>query len=217
MRSSKPKEIRWLGRQKVGNALRRVGQITKKYGVRAFSYAVKKKDYDDLMPEKWKEVAGRYHYTWAIKHVLRLLRDWDAATNPNNPVEYFFDWQEGEAKYEIERMMSQEESVRPGKYEGHYSFRKRKEVPALQCTDLLAWSSFSRARYFFEDTPMNEYAEKVYTDFRDHHNQKWLSGATQIRGNLAETIRRHLIETLEEKEKEEWYAAHAAECIARPS
>jgi hypothetical protein len=197
---------------KVQKALNRVGQITKKYGVRALSFAVKKTDYDDLMPRKWKNFAGRHHYTWAIKHVFSLLRGWRDATNPDNPVEYFFDWQEGEPKKEIETMMSQEEVVRPGQYEDHYSFRKRQDIPALQCTDLLAWSSLAVARQYFEGTPISEHAKRVYKDFRTHRNETWMIGRTIGRQNLADTIRRRLVDNLEEKEKKEWYAHHAKEC-----
>ncbi len=161
--------------EKVTKAFDRVSTITMKYGLKAFSFAVKKSDYDDLMPEKWKGVSGYLHYTWATKHVLKLLRDWDATTDPSRPVEYFFDWQEGEPKNEIDKMMSMEEIVHPGKYEGHYSFRRRQEIPALQCTDLLAWMSHSQSRLFYENTPMNEHAERVRVKFTAHRKQSCLS------------------------------------------
>jgi hypothetical protein len=201
--------------EKIIKAFDRVGAITMKYGIAAFSFAVKKIDYDDLMPEQWKGVGGYLHYTWAIKHVLRLLRDWEAKTDPSRPVEYFFDWQEGEPKQEIEKLIDMEESLRPGKYQGHYSFRRRKEVPALQCTDLLAWTSLSRARLVVEETPMNPYAERIRVKFVAHRDQAWLVGGLVKRGDLAETIRRHLVEGLPEDQKTEWYKLHASDCIPR--
>jgi hypothetical protein len=202
-------------KDKVTKAFDRVSAITTKYGVYAVSFAVKKTDYDDLMPTKWKNVGGYLHYTWAIKHVLKLLRIWDEATCPTRTVEYFFDWQDGEPKREIEKMMEMEELVRPGKYEGHYSFRKRKEIPALQCTDLLAWMSLAKARLFFENTPMNEHAERVRVKFNAHRSESWLVGATVARGVLAETIRRNLVNSLDEDQRKEWYRLHGAECITR--
>lgn len=215
-RNHKSEYAKW-NEEKVKKAFDRVSAITMKYSLKAFSFAVKKTDYDDLMPKKWKDVGGHLHYTWGIKHVLNLLRRWDEATDPNRPVEYFFDWQEGEPRHEIEKMMSMEESLRPGKYEGHYSFRKRKEVPALQCTDLLAWTSLSRARLVFENTPMNTHAERIRAKFNAHRNKSWLIGATVPRGDLAETIRRRLVNSLPEGQKREWYRLHAKECNPRKS
>jgi hypothetical protein len=213
-RNHKSEYAEW-DEEKVTKAFNRVSTITMKYALGAFSFAVKKSDYDDLMPKKWKDVSGYFHYTWAIKHLLKLLRNWDEATDPSRLVEYFFDWQEGEPKREIEKMMAMEESVRPGKYEGHYSFRKRKEIPALQCTDLLAWTSLSRSRLFYENTPMNEHAERVRAKFTAHRRQSWLIGGTVSRGDLAESISRHLVDTLPEDQKQEWHKLHATECRPR--
>jgi hypothetical protein len=197
---------------KVTGAFDRVTQITKKYGVRAFSYAVKKSDYDELMPERWKDIGGHKHYTWACKHVLNLIRRWRAQTDPSAPIEYFFDWQEGEPKQEIEEMMRIEEVLRNGEYEGHYAFKKRKDIPALQCTDLIAWTSLCAARLFFEGTPVNKYADRIRRDLATYRNQTWITSASVSRDNLRESIRKFLVDTQRDEEmKREWYAAHAHE------
>ena len=196
-------------------AFDRVSGITMKYGVAAFSFAVKKSDYNDLMPETWKAVGGYLHYTWALKHVLKLVRNWHDKTDPSRSMKYIFDWQEGEPKRELEKLMAMEECLRPGKYEEHYSFKKRKSIPALQCTDLLAWMSLSRARLFFEGTPMNLNAERVRARFVGYRDQQWLVGSTVSRGDLAETIRHHLIDGLSRDQKQEWYRLHSAECTPR--
>ena len=50
----------------IHSAFSRIRQITKKYGVRCFSLAVNKSDYDATVPPELYPIFGRYHYTWAM-------------------------------------------------------------------------------------------------------------------------------------------------------
>ena len=69
----------------------RVRQIAKKYGVGALSVAVKKQDYEDVLPEDFRNLIGRNHYTWAFHHLLSILR---ARRGSHSEFEYVFDWME---------------------------------------------------------------------------------------------------------------------------
>ena len=65
----------------------RVRQIIKKYGAKIYSFAVNKKDYDDLMPDDLREYVGD-HYTWAIRHLLGHLAAWRVSRHVQFPLEY---------------------------------------------------------------------------------------------------------------------------------
>jgi len=51
----------------------RVRQISKKYGVRAVSIAVNKKDYDEVVPAELRSYFGKHHYSWAVRQLLANL------------------------------------------------------------------------------------------------------------------------------------------------
>jgi hypothetical protein len=174
----------------VDSALARVRQISKKFGVKAFSWAVNKSDYDEVVPDELREVWGRYHYTWAIHHVLKLIRAWRGQSG--QPFEYFFDWLKDKPRKEVERAMSQEESIFPGQYEEHYVLKNRRDVPALQCADLVAWSCFSRARLTFDNIPMNRFSERTFSDLRNYQNKTWLTARTTTREELIRVMERNL-------------------------
>jgi hypothetical protein len=57
-------------------------------------------------------------------------------------MEYVFDTADKSVKQELDSSMEYIETIFPGEFVGHYSFRNRKEVPALQATDLFAWTCF---------------------------------------------------------------------------
>lgn len=175
----------------VDSTLKRVSQITKKFGVEAFSWAVNKADYDEVVPDDFQEVSGKYHYTWAIHHVLKLIRNW-GARSAQPPLEYFFDWLKDKPRKEVERAMRQEESLFPGQYEGHYVFKKRCDVPALQCVDLVAWSCFSRAQLTFHGTPMGGFSQRSFADFRNYQNRTWLSARATTREEMIRVFKKTL-------------------------
>jgi len=134
-----------LQRQK--KACARVRRITKNHFVRAFSFAVNKVDFDEVVNADLKEMGGtKFHYTWAIRHVIGFLGRWREIEGVKEPFEYIFDWmgnpKRNKAKQEIELVMAQAEYQNPGLFEGHFSFRKRQQHPALQCVDLIAWSYY---------------------------------------------------------------------------
>lgn len=167
-RNRKSEFASWEGSQ-VDAAVARVRRITMKYGVLAISFAVTKADFDAEMPEEWKDFIGRDHYVWAIWHLLAVIRNWNDA-HAKSKVEFIFDYLEGKPRAAVEKALADMETRYPGIYEGHYSFRKRKDWASLQCVDLLAWSCLAAARLTFERTPIHPIAEKTireYRNFRD--------------------------------------------------
>jgi hypothetical protein len=67
--------------EKQQRVISRVRQIGKKFGAQAMSLAVTKDDYDQLVPSWLRELAGKFHYTWAIRHMLDLLDQWSLDHN----------------------------------------------------------------------------------------------------------------------------------------
>ena len=130
--------------ERVRRVFARIRQITFKYSVQGFCIAIYKKDYDELLTPDMKLAVGESHYSWAVSSVIGLARDW--AFTHGVPMEYVFDTAEKSVKRELDDAMQFIESQYPGEFVGHYSFRNRKEVPALQATDLFAWTCFQAAR-----------------------------------------------------------------------
>ena len=123
---------------KIGKAFRRARSITKKRTSQASAFAINKPDFDAEAPAEWRVIGGQNHYTWALRTLLNNLVYWRRQRSISAPFEFIFDWAEGAAKEEIEMLMAQFESIFPGTFEGHYSFRKKQDVPGLQCADVLA-------------------------------------------------------------------------------
>src|ERR1019366_10517005 len=127
---------------------RRVRQITKKFGVQAISFAVIKKDYDEVVPQDMRKDWGESHYTWAVRNVLAVIDKWNVFHEINRPLEFIFDWEKpgSLARKEIEEVMAQSEEIThsQGLY-ANVNFRPRKIFPGLQCVDCLGWVSYQLA------------------------------------------------------------------------
>ncbi len=202
--------------EKVARVFLRVAQIATKYSTRAVSWAVKKSDYDETLPEEWRRYGGRFHYTWAFRRVLYLIRDslpnFEAMVSP----EYVFDWiDDASAKEEVERVMAQEDSGHPGEYEGRYTFKKRKEIPALQCVDLLAWSCFQISRRTFESTPIDPIAQTALDHFARYRRGEWIRLFTNTREQLQEIVRENRRDINREASRREWYRRYEARLIEK--
>jgi hypothetical protein len=178
--------------EKVNRAVARVRQITIKYAVRAISYAVSKKDFDELVPDRWKEFVGKDHYAWAVRHALRVIQRWSTAAESRYQLEYFFDFARGNTKKAIEKAMADAELLSPGNYEGHYVFGKRQEIPGLQCADLFAWACLGGARHTFENTPIHPIAESTIRAYRNHSIQGWMIGGANSREALRASLQKNL-------------------------
>ncbi len=114
---------------RVERCLERVRQIIKKYSAQSFSISIDKPTYDAVIPSNLRKVIGSSHYTWGVDAVCGFIRDW--GNEHQVPMEYVFDTTSSAQKKEIERVMSHGEARFPGEFVGHYSFRRRQDVPAL--------------------------------------------------------------------------------------
>jgi hypothetical protein len=136
-------EFRDWNEDRQKNLFSRVRQISKKYGVRAISIAVNKKDYDEVVPQEFRRHFGDHHYSWAVRQLLANL----ALLYPpsrTHPRKFVFQWLERKnlARKEIENMMDQMQFI--SEKEGHFGdysephFKKSAGVPGLQCVDAVA-------------------------------------------------------------------------------
>ena len=175
----------------------RVRQIGKKFGVQAMSLAITKADYNELVPDWLRELAGKYHYTWAIRNMLDMLDKWAAEHRVRVPFEYIYDWMDPKAqkkaKAEIDTVMAQAEEGAcargdSGRYT-NYSFRKRLDIPALQCTDALAWTCYQFACFVHNQIPLSEIAQESWNDYHEHHPKAgWLYAGGMKKEHLKEWV-----------------------------
>jgi hypothetical protein len=169
----------------------RVRQICKKYGVQSMSLTVYKKDYDEVMPQCMRKWAGVHHYTWAIRSLLTTLLEWRLA-HSTHPLEFVFDWmgekRRNPRRQEIEDVMDQAEWVAADKgMEGEFSnwsFRRRQDIPGLQCVDVLAWSVYQYGLLAFTRKPLHQDAKTAWDDFGKYRDGKWGFDITFTRENL---------------------------------
>ena len=201
---------------KTRRVMSRIRQILRKYGAKAFSFAVNKQDYDQVIPVEIAEVGGRHHYTWAVRNVLSALDRWAEISKMSIPFEYVFDWMDKnsqkEAKAEIEIVFEQAQSVniQHRRRYTNYSFRRRQDIPALQCTDMLAWTCYQFALFKFANVPLSEIARESFTDFEKAglNQQEWLTAVTITREHLADWGRRELNDPRSQKRRAEWRETH---------
>jgi hypothetical protein len=172
-----------------GRVYRRVREIIKKYGVRTVSFAVFKKDYDEVVPPELRRHSGTYHYSWAVRHLVDSLSGWRRSRVPH-PLEYVFDFMKSSdsRRKEIEMVMDQQEEVAaskgyPGEFK-NFSFRDRCDFPGLQCVDVLAWISYQTALFEFCGKKLYPDADTGWDDFDQHLDGAWRIAATLRRSEL---------------------------------
>ncbi|HXR38125.1 MAG TPA: DUF3800 domain-containing protein [Terracidiphilus sp.] len=210
-----PKSYAGWDETKVQKVFSRARQIIKKHTSKAFSFTINKKDFDAEAPPEWREVGGENHYTWAWRSLLNLLVRWHSERNIDAPFEFVFDWAEKRDKVEIEMVMAQFDSLFPNQFEGHYTFRRRKDVPGLQCADLLAWTCFGMSRLKFHEVPMHEVAEESFSDFSNYQDRQWLDALTFERDALHAAITLDRADTEGERMRREWHRNYAANLHSR--
>jgi hypothetical protein len=205
-RNDKTQFARWDD-DKVAQVFGRTCEISKKYSVKAISYALRKTDYDATLSDDQKRIGGKYHYTWAVRWLIRQLSKWHRNHSPQFPLEFVFDWPEKKAKEEIERVMAQEERAHPGRYEKHYLFRHRDQLAGLQCADMLAWSSYQGAQGVLENLPFSPFAMANWVNYRCHHRiPNWIEIFTDKgKEDLAETFSEDESDPATCKRRNNWF------------
>jgi len=164
-------------------------QIAEKYSVNACSVAINRDLYDELVPvgSPLRERGGRFHYTWAVRELVKNLASWSAGQSHQMPLEYVFDWMDkGERKQEIEGVMGWAEERKLGVYEDQYAFRKRQRTPGLQCADILAWTCYRFALWKLRGAPLRPIAQEGFADFNNYRpgGVDWLMAVIQTREQL---------------------------------
>lgn len=148
----------------------RVRQITKKYGVKVWSFSALKSDYDSVMPADFRRYSGKSHYTWTVRHVLTFLDAWRKFQKAQ-PMQFIFDWlaEHDECRKEIDSVISYAEREMiergtPGLYT-NYGFARRQDVAGLQLADLVAWTCYRFSVLAYLKTPLNPFARTAWDDF----------------------------------------------------
>lgn len=192
----------------------RVRQIAKKYGTRAVSIAVYKKDYDEIAPSKVREILGS-HYTWAVRQLIAFLTRNVISSSSQYPREFIFDRignkSTDTSRREIEIVMEQAQwDAKQRDIEDdylNYSFRNRAELPGLQRADAVGWTCYWNALHLFLHRPLHELAALGWKDFRaDQGASGWLAAITILRSKLEKTVteettQKRIIEMFEKWEK----------------
>jgi hypothetical protein len=148
----------------------RARAITKKYGVKVWSFSASKSEYEAAIPEELRRYTGKNHYTWTVHHVLTFLDAW-RRYRKTEPIQFVFDWIEErtECRKEIEEVMTYAERMagdrgNPGLFT-NYAFARRKDVAGLQCADIVAWTCYRYSVLAFLKTPLNQCASTAWADF----------------------------------------------------
>jgi Protein of unknown function (DUF3800) len=179
----------------------RIRQIAMRYGVSACSIAIDRNLYDEVVPVHMRNEGGKFHYTWAVGYLVEMLDHWATRQGLNTPSEFIFDWmgenKRNAAKKEIEAVMAKAEERRPGHYKGHYNFGRSKDIPGLQCADMLAWSCYQFALFKLAGIPPNDIGRDSFWDFEEHRpkGSKWLLAMVQTREQLEQWVAEKLRET----------------------
>lgn len=185
--------------QKQEQVFKRVRQICKKYGSRALSIAVNKKDYDEVVPPDFRKYLGNTHYGWAVRQLLANLSTL-CPVKSDSRREFIFQWLERHvpARIEIEDMMDQMQFISekegvPGDYSDPH-FRKSAGIPGLQCVDAVAWVSYQYALHVFKiypEKPLAKFVAESWKEFEGHlGTEGWLKAATLRRESLERSIKK---------------------------
>lgn len=213
-KKSKEKHYDDWGDKKRSHVFMRVRQFCKRFGVQVFGFSVYKKTYDEVVPENFRHYGGDY-YTWALRHVLVKIHEWRQARKIKEPIEHIFDWQEigDPVRDEIEDLIGQ-----CNEFQGelHHDFQKRKQVPALQCADLIAWVCFQLAMENLHGKPMNRYAAESLKDLETYRpsgeisslNKRWFQLITVEKHNLEKWIALEIRKGHSLARFQDWYHRH---------
>lgn len=211
---SKDKQYKGWDDTKKRRVFTRVRQLCKKFGVKAYGWAVYKQTYDQVVPESFRRYGGG-HYTWAVRHVVNRIEEWRLARKIKEPLQFIFDWEEigSPDREEIDDIMGQF-SEYLGKNIQH-SFQCREAVPTLQCADLIAWLSFQLALNNFHQKPLNPIADECINDFENYYpsgrvpvNKRWFAVAAVQRRQLQDWIGKEMKDGKSLERFKDWYRRH---------
>jgi len=190
---------------KVDQVLARARQIIKSNSTAGYAFVVNKEMFDSTTPAEWKVKGGQNHYTWALRTLLQFLIHWSVERNLAHPFEWVFDNAVGRDRDEIEMLMAQFDSLQPGAFEGHYSFRCKANVPCLQGADILAWSTYSQGCETLFGTPASPFATACLLDWRGRQKDDWLMVRTYNEDALRQAVKDDESDLEATRVRNEWY------------
>jgi hypothetical protein len=210
----KDSDFRGWSRDKHNRVYERVREIILDYGAVTITFAVYKKDYDEVVPPEMRVNAGRFHYTWAVRHLLAGLEKWRTFFKISAPFEFVFDnMKKGDPRREeIEEVLAQAEEISPGMYSNPL-FRDRKRIPGLQCVDVLSWISYQYALYVYSGKRLVPDAVTGWHDFEyysKHLVPGWRYAAALKRSELERWVKLEMEQGLSKPFFDEWSAKKQA-------
>jgi hypothetical protein len=168
--AANPRSYAGWDESRIERVLLHAQQIILKYSVRGFQIGVHKQDYDEVIPKEMLANVGN-HYIWALSSVLGLSYDW--ASERSAAMEYILDTAPKQEKRDIQEAIDYSDTIYPGHFVGHYSFRSRKEVPGLQAVDLFAWTGYQVACNTRFGNRIKSPAEKLWIAFNSKNDGDW--------------------------------------------
>jgi hypothetical protein len=204
----------------------RAREITKKYGVKVWSFSVLKDEYDAIVPPELRRYTGRNHYTWTVIHTLTFLDAW-RRFHKTQPIQFVFDWmsERDDCRTEIEevfRFAEREAGERgtPGLYT-NFAFARRQDVAGLQCADLLAWTCYRYSVLGFLNTPLKPLAKIAWDDFvptgATAGPDDWLTAMILKKESLKDWVKRETASGATTKQFRRWEEEDALrKALSRP-
>jgi Protein of unknown function (DUF3800) len=188
---SKEKQYWDLDEEQKKHIFTRARQFCKGYGVQTFGFSVYKESRASVFSEDFRYYSGD-HYIWALRHILRNIEQWRKTRAIKEPMHYIFDWQEigSDCREEIVDVMAQ--MAEQYNEDIHFNFGRRKDIPGLQCVDLISWLSLQLGLNNFHNKPMEGLASECIKDFENYFpnekhvrpDHKWFQVATVQRPHL---------------------------------
>ncbi|HZZ16989.1 MAG TPA: DUF3800 domain-containing protein [Candidatus Sulfotelmatobacter sp.] len=210
--------FRGWGAEKHDRVYQQVRDIIMAYGAVSISFAVYKKDYDEVVPPEMRKNAGTFHYTWAVRHMLAGLERWRKFFNVSAPFEFIFDHlkKSDMRRQEIEDVMEQGEEISPGVYL-NYTFRDGARYPGLQCVDVLGWISYQLALKVYCGKRLVRDAVigwDEFEEFSDSFPQRWRLAAALKRSELERWVKLEIETGVSQPFFDQWNVKKEAKRIA---
>lgn len=180
--------------------IRRMKQLIKKYAARVIALAIHKADFDEVVTGEVRELAGKSHYTIAVRSLLGDVKRWRTMREHSvQQIEYIFDWMEPNTdgrREEVEGILckahlAQRSLESFGIYQGFYAFRKRCAVVQLQAADFVAWTYFQAAKQKYQGTPIHPIAKETleYFNTLDRDSGDWFDARIWGKENLRRWVK----------------------------
>lgn len=157
------KEFSGWSDEKRRRVLARLIEIIDAHVYAGFSFAVVKKDYDELIFEpEAKKYFGEFHHTFALRQCIGKMGKWRKVYFPNEMLTYVFDQLPPGKKHEIVDVMEaarkKSKKTQDGVFDG-YSFASSAAIIPLQAVDIFAWATFQGAQILVSSRKPNWMAD----------------------------------------------------------